>query len=192
MRLSIRGPTGASTITLEDSATVADLKQAITKSTSLDPFDIKYRLGAPPFALTPLVLPSDDTSLSDLDVKLNNQQLIVSEKSGSPRSSEAAATPPTVPSDVEKLVQSINVPKFAGMTETPNNQTSSSKHTYEDPKPIPLQKKKMAEDTPELPLPDRGATLGMPHASYSTTSSFTSLRFSSPPAPCTLSIYCIY
>lgn len=163
MRLRIRGPTGVSTITLEDCATVADLRREITKSTTLDQFEIKYSDKATPLLFVPLVLPPDDTPLSDLDVKLNHgDQLIVSEKSVSPRSSQATATPPSVPSNVEKLVQSISVPKFAGMTETSNESRTSSKHTYEDPKPIPLKKKKMAEDTPELPLPDRGATLGMP------------------------------
>ena len=153
MRVRVRGPDGASTITLGDSATVADLKQAITNSTSLSRFHI---YNGPPKLL---VLPEDSTLLSDLKVNLNGAVLTVSEKSGPSRSSQA--TPPSA-GDVEKLVQSINVPKFAGMTEGSNKQTASSKHTHEDPKPIPLQKKKMVEDTPEVPLPDRGATLGMP------------------------------
>lgn len=164
MRLRLRGPSGASTLRLSDSATVADLKHEITKSTSLTNFDIKYSY--PP---KPLVLPQDDTLLSDLSVKLNGEQLTISE-SASPRSSiaasagtrQAATPPPPTPRHVEQLVQSINVPKFAGMTESSNKSSSQkTKHTYENPKPIPLQKKKMAEDTPELPLPDRGATLGM-------------------------------
>lgn len=158
MRLKIRGPTGASTLTLDDSATVADLKQEITKATSLTNFAIKYSY--PPKTLD---MPSDGTLLKDLDIKLNGQTLIISD-SGSQGSSRTPTPPSTAPHEVAQLIKSISVPKFAGMNQDqriiPEKPKTKTKHTYEDPKPIPLQKKEMAKDTPELPLPERGATLG--------------------------------
>lgn len=161
MRLKIRGPTGASTLTLDDSATVADLKQEITKATSLTNFAIKYSY--PPKTLD---LPSGATLLKDLDIKLNGQTLIISD-SGFRGSSRTPTPPLTAPHEVDQLIKSISVPKFAGMNQDqriiPEKPKTKAKHTYEDPKPIPLQKKEMAKDTPELPLPERGATLGKLH-----------------------------
>ncbi|OQO01745.1 hypothetical protein B0A48_12782 [Cryoendolithus antarcticus] len=74
MRLRVRGPDGVSTINIESSATWADLKAMISKVTSVPDFDIKY--GYPP---KPLNTESIDnaTLLSDLDIKLDGEQLIV-------------------------------------------------------------------------------------------------------------------
>ena len=158
MRLKIRGPTGASALTLGDSATVADLKQEITKATSLTNFAIKYSY--PPRIVN---LPSDGTLLKDIDIKLNGQTLIISD-SGSRGSSRTPTPPSAAPHEVAELIKSISVPKFAGMNQDhgilPEKPKTKTGRTYEDPKPIPLQKKDLAKDTPELPLPDRGATLG--------------------------------
>ncbi len=157
MRVRLRAPGGASTLTLNDDATVADLKTEITKATSLTQFDIKYNY--PP---KPLNLPSDTTLLSDIPVKLNGEQLTISE--AAPRSPPAAAkaetrqaaTPSSAPGHVE--VATTSDPKFAGIQNAYIQDSKASKNAQ---KPIALNKEKMAEDTPEVPLPDRGATLGM-------------------------------
>ena len=76
MRIRIRGPGGVSVVTLPDgSATVGDLLREITEKTSITIFDIKY-------SYPPKPLPLDQSQrsqlLSDLDVKLNGEQLIIS------------------------------------------------------------------------------------------------------------------
>ncbi|KAJ5885303.1 Ovarian tumor otubain [Penicillium taxi] len=75
MRLRVRGPSGQSTISLDDSATVSKLREQITETTSLSSFDVKY--GYPD--IKPLDLDSfaSDQRLSDLGVNLNGEQLIV-------------------------------------------------------------------------------------------------------------------
>ena len=74
MRLRVRGPEGMAAITLDDTATWADLRSKISESTGVPDFDIKY--GYPPKALN---MESIDaaTKLSDLDVKLNGEQLTI-------------------------------------------------------------------------------------------------------------------
>lgn len=91
MRIRIRGPSGSSTITFAEWDTVRDLKKAITEKTSLTQFEIKYSY--PP---KPLVLPGDSSLLSELDVKLDGEQLTISDNSP-PRTS-----PRTSPRPVEK------------------------------------------------------------------------------------------
>jgi ubiquitin thioesterase OTU1 len=75
MRLRLRAPAGASTITLSDDATVGDLINEIIKATTINKFDLKY--GYPPI---PLPLDQSDPSklLGELGVKLNGEQLTVS------------------------------------------------------------------------------------------------------------------
>ncbi|PYH75984.1 OTU-like cysteine protease [Aspergillus uvarum CBS 121591] len=81
MRIRIRGPTGQSTVSLDDDATVDVLRRQITDSTGLSDYDVKY--GYP--QIKPLSLegfPSNQ-KLSDLEMTLNGEQLIVTRKEGS-------------------------------------------------------------------------------------------------------------
>jgi ubiquitin thioesterase OTU1 len=82
MRFRLRGPTGQSVITLNDDATLGDLNTAITKETSLSRFDIK--IGFPPKTLDLDHLDTTKT-LSDLDLRLNGEQLLVAAKDPAPR-----------------------------------------------------------------------------------------------------------
>lgn len=134
MRARLRGPGGASTISLTDDATIGDLIAQITEKTALTSFDIKY--GYPP---TPLVLNQSETGrpLKELDVKLNGEQLTISAKE------KLAVQQPSQQTSAEE--KSIGI---------------SSTHSKEDG-PIALQRKKAMEgDVPEVPMPERGATLG--------------------------------
>ncbi|MCJ1373777.1 ubiquitin-specific protease otu1 [Loxospora ochrophaea] len=131
MRIRVRGPAGQSTITLTDSATVANLLSEISEKTSVIDPDIKY--GYPPQSL--LFTPDQtSTKLSDLQVKLNGEQLIISPKS---------APPP---------------PKS-----TPVNKSTSSSPITTQPSqnPLSLTRKKTADmsDPPELPSPNHACTL---------------------------------
>jgi ubiquitin thioesterase OTU1 len=71
MRLRIRGPSGQSTVTLDDAATIQTLKESIQKETGLSSFDVKY--GYPPKTLK-LDQWSRSTSLIDIDIKLNGER----------------------------------------------------------------------------------------------------------------------
>ena len=81
MRFRLRGPTGQSVMTLNDDATLGDLNTAITKETSLSRFDIK--IGFPPKTLDLGHLDTAKT-LSDLNLRLNGEQLLVAAKSPAP------------------------------------------------------------------------------------------------------------
>lgn len=75
MLVRIRGPSGQSVLTLDETTTVESFKKRIGIETGLPSFEIKY--GYPP---KPLLLDQylASTPLSDLDVKLGGEQLIVS------------------------------------------------------------------------------------------------------------------
>ncbi|PYI26562.1 putative OTU-like cysteine protease [Aspergillus indologenus CBS 114.80] len=81
MRIRIRGPTGQSTVSLDDDATVDGLRRQITDSTGLSDYDVKY--GYP--QIKPLSLEGfpPNQKLSDLGMTLNGEQLIVTRKEGS-------------------------------------------------------------------------------------------------------------
>ncbi|KAM3086426.1 ubiquitin-specific protease otu1 [Clarireedia jacksonii] len=152
MRMRLRGPEGTSTITLPDDAKVSDLISEIVSKTSITSFDVKY--GYPP---QPLLLSQSDPSLplSKLDVKLNNEQLTVSAKDSPSSAKTEPAARPSVPVDVASKKQEGETKageptySFAGIG------GSSSKPAG----PVALKRKGMEGDVPEIPLPDRGATL---------------------------------
>ncbi|KAL3426162.1 ubiquitin thioesterase otu1 [Phlyctema vagabunda] len=127
MRIRLRAPGGASTITLADDATVGDLISDIVEKTSVKSFDIKY--GYPP---KPLLLDQKSVLLRDLDVNLNGEQLTIGAKD------EPAVRKPESES------------------QPPRSKASPSKQSSE---PVALKRKAMEGDVPEIPLPERGATL---------------------------------
>lgn len=146
MRARLRGPSGTSTITLLDDATVADLIAQITEKTSIPSFDVKY--GYPP---RPLLLEQHEKSqpLSKLDVKLDGEQLTISVKEEPIQQTRTSVTQKDSSANEEKIQK--------GGQDASQTGASSKKEN----KPIALTTKKMMEgDVPELPLPDRGATLG--------------------------------
>lgn len=86
MRFRVRGPSGQSTVTLDDSATIQDLRTQIAEKTGLTTFDVKY--GYPD--LKPLALDqfSPEQSVSEIGVNLHGEQLIVAQREGAARPSE--------------------------------------------------------------------------------------------------------
>ena len=75
MRVRIRGPAGQATISLSETATVEELKTKITEKTSISKFDLKYGYPPRPLSLSDY---ADTAKLSNLGIKLDGEQLIVS------------------------------------------------------------------------------------------------------------------
>lgn len=148
MRLRFRGPGGASTATLADDATVGDLLSQITEKTGLPNFDIKYSY--PP---KPLDLPRSEPStlLSKLDTKLDGEQLTISARD--PPAGIAAVEQKQTPTE-SQAPKPVQTTSFSSVVPG----ASKSTPTKTAP-PISLQRKGMSGEVPELPLPDRGATM---------------------------------
>lgn len=96
MRIRIRGPSGATAITIADDATWADLKSAIATATSVPSFDLKY--GYPPQTLGSSTL-DGDIPLSALGINLNGEQLTIIPSSSPPEAAPLSLSrkpqPPT-------------------------------------------------------------------------------------------------
>lgn len=159
MRMRIRYPDGTFTISLPDDAKISDLLSEITSKTSLNNFDIKY--GYPP---KPLLLSQSEPSLplSKLEVKLNGEQLTISSKeerksSRSPKSapSQKASNAPQVKDRQTVEEKSFS---FSGM----HGDVKPSLESVDSAPPVSLSRKRGIDgDVPEVPLPERGATLGI-------------------------------
>lgn len=89
MRFRVRGPSGQSTVTLDESASVQDLRDQIAEKTGLTSFDVKY--GYPNLKPLPLDDSPPSQSVSDIGVNLNGEQLIVAQREGAVPPSEPAA-----------------------------------------------------------------------------------------------------
>ncbi|KAL2057814.1 hypothetical protein ABVK25_002198 [Lepraria finkii] len=117
MRVRIRGPNGQATISLAETAIVGDLRSQIAEKTSISNFDIKY--GYPP---KPLILKDhqDSTKLLETGLKLDGEQLIISESIGPISSHASSATDSSKP-------QEPNANSFSnGSTSSQSTGTASS------------------------------------------------------------------
>lgn len=158
IRVRIRGPSGQSTASFDDNATISTLRSQIKESTSLSSFDVKY--GYPP---KPLQLDQfdDGALLVDLDIKLNGEQLLVT------RAENAQATPPTTPAQADKQpVTRSNADASGGAAPqqnvTKSQPSSNPKASHSEPSaPLALARKPRKEmsDPPEVFVPDLGGTL---------------------------------
>lgn len=74
IRIRLRAPNGQHTLSLDDNAAVSDLLTAITTSTDLPLYELKW--GFPPQPLDPSLY-GLSTPLKDTDLKLNGAQIIV-------------------------------------------------------------------------------------------------------------------
>ena len=141
-------------MTLAEDATVSDLLAQITEKTGLPNFDIKYSY--PP---KPLDLPRSEPStlLSKLDIKLDGEQLTISAKE--PPAGIPAVEQKQTPRESQaiKPVQNPPQPSFSFVDVPGASKATPAKAAP----PISLQRKGMSGEVPELPLPDRGATMGI-------------------------------
>lgn len=164
MRVRIRGPAGQATVALSETATIGDLRSEIEEKTSIADFEIKY--GYPP---KPLFLEDHDIAvrLSEIGVKLDGEQLIVSAKTaGASRHAPSVVKEPKPPiPDVDHYHTNGATTSFA--TGTP---PSFSFANVSAAPPPPAQKPQKAlslsrkpafadMDAPEVPLTTHASTL---------------------------------
>lgn len=146
----MRGPSGATQVTVADDATWGELRTMISEKTSVTDFDVKY--GYPPTALNTDSI-SPDTKLADLDVKLDGEQLIIM-----PRNVQASLAAPMAghapnPTTVGSLpsLSSIAAPKHQ-----PGDFASGPTKAEAKAAPLSLTKKAntLDSDPPEIPVPN--------------------------------------
>ncbi|KAJ6178383.1 hypothetical protein N7519_008844 [Penicillium mononematosum] len=129
MRIRVRGPSGQSTVTLDDAATIKDLRTQIAEKTGLATFDVKYG-----YPLKPLELDSfqPDQGILEVGINLNGESLIVAQKEGASRGvSDDALTARTAPPQPSQ-------PSQPPMPQRPHEST--------------------AEDPPEIASPEHAGT----------------------------------
>ena len=153
MRVRIRGPAGQAAISFSQTATVEDLRPQITEKTSISNFDLKYGYPPRPLSLSDY---ADTVKLSDIGIKLDGEQLIVSEIT--PSTSEPLDSSPSQISANKAANQSSAVTpspfSFADVGAAPPSPTRKTN------KPLSLSRKPTASlDAPELPLPSHASTL---------------------------------
>lgn len=160
MRVRIRGPAGQATISISETATVADLKSQIAEKTSVPHFDVKY--GYPPQPL-PLNDHGPESKLVDIGIKLDGEQLIVSASAAAPsqqkgingRGPIASQTGSYVPPS-EHTADSVAPSSFsfAGVGAAPTSEFTPTKPLSLNRKPKPSDM-----DAPELPIPSHSSTM---------------------------------
>ncbi|KAJ5469460.1 hypothetical protein N7539_009078 [Penicillium diatomitis] len=134
MRLRVRGPSGQSTVTLNESATIQDLCAHIAEKTGLASFDVKY--GYPDLKTLQLDDYKPDQQLAETGVNLNGEQLIIAARQSV--AAQEVAIPVVQPS--------------AGLS----SQTRSSPARSQ---PSNARKpSNTADDPPEIPSPEHGGT----------------------------------
>ena len=175
MRLRVRGPSGQTVISLGDDDTVASLLKQIASQTSIPESSLVIKYGYPP---KPLDFPesSRDLKLTDLDVNLNGEQLIISkggpsvdqipnqssiiratrDLGGPMAESESTKAPPSAPSGGAQGFS------FGDFGSAPSKPASSKPSAPPSNSPLSLQRKDhadVAEDPPEIIMPEQGGTL---------------------------------
>ncbi|KAI4183945.1 MAG: hypothetical protein L6R41_005077 [Letrouitia leprolyta] len=175
MRLRIRGPSGQSSLSLSGEATVADLQRHIVDDTSISNFDLNY--GYPP---KPLVLDDFDkaSKLIDLPIKLDGEQLLVSNKQTGTTASisypDQKLQNRQVLQDPQSSIRNTfaeNTPKtsstgsfsFSGVGEAPPPGMLSTPplQARNSSAPLSLQRKPnpTVDDPPEVTLPSHSAKI---------------------------------
>lgn len=151
LRVRIRGPSGQSTASFDDSATIDTLRKQIVESTSLASFEVKC--GYPP---KPLYLEKYEPTklLTELDIKLNGEQLLVARAEGT-TPTNVASTPTTKHANAQQERSSLNDSPIQAV------HTSKSKQQSSKAAPLSLTRKQNKEmtDPPEVFIPDIGGTL---------------------------------
>jgi ubiquitin thioesterase OTU1 len=136
MRLRVRGPSGQSTVTLDDSATVQDLRGQIAEKTGLASFDVKY--GYPDLKPLDLDCFQPTQLLSDTGINLNGEQLIVAQRdSGASAPTETTLNQPSISSTSQQRPPQLQQQSLSSMSQKPE---------------------KTADDPPEIASPEHGGT----------------------------------
>ncbi|KAL8828773.1 MAG: hypothetical protein Q9170_006454 [Blastenia crenularia] len=173
MRLRVRGPSGQSSLTFSNEATVGDLRTSIIEKTSVQVFDLKY--GYPP---KPLNLGHFDKSLKlmELPVKLDGEQLLVSTRQARTLDLDPTSRPEQTPQSeqgtqrlkpyeeprVSSVISTSDPPtsfSFGGVGEAPPPGMLASPPRPSRSQPLSLQRKPnpTTNDPPEIHLPSHSA-----------------------------------
>ncbi|KAL3458496.1 OTU-domain-containing protein [Aspergillus heterothallicus] len=90
MGIRIRGPAGQTTASLDESATVKDLRTQITAKTGLPAYDVRYG-----YPVTPLPLEEFDElqKLNEIGINLNGESLTITARETSPVTENETLTP---------------------------------------------------------------------------------------------------
>ena len=163
MRVRLRGPAGQAALSLPENATIRDLKTQITEKTSISSYDLKYGYPPRPFSLNDY---AQTAKLSDIEPKLDGEQLIVSETISLPSKQIRSPNWPLTPLDPSRSQSAANgagdpsttaIPSSFSFADVGTAPPSSSQKTN---KPLSLSRKPTASfDAPELPLPSHASTL---------------------------------
>ncbi|MCJ1338514.1 ubiquitin-specific protease otu1 [Bachmanniomyces sp. S44760] len=168
MKIRIRGPSGQSMILLDEAATVGDLRKEISGNTSITNFDVKYNY--PPKSLFLDAHPAS-AKVSDLGIKLDGEQLIISEKPGSHSSRGVLENAEANETAQSRGVAFIEAPSskessplaFAALGQSPAVPEHSKPKSTSTPRAnsgsLSLSRKPAPEDPPELAIPTHAATM---------------------------------
>ena len=148
-KVRVRHPEGQATLVLASTTTVGSLLRQITEKTGLSAFDLKF--GYPPRQLL-LEGFEENTTLSKIDIKLDGEQLIVSQKF------------PFTSHELAGAQQTEMKTPFPSSTPVPPDGTpaappSSSSRKSDKSLSLSRKAKRMDQDAPEIPLPLLNATL---------------------------------
>lgn len=141
MRIRVRGPSGVSTITLDEHATVAELQSTIAEKSGVPSFDLKT--GYPP---QPIDISQFDpiTALRDTGLKLDGEQLVVVPRDVAAQLSHPMAD--TTPGRAAAL---------PGSQQARENQESG----LQQPLSLTRNAKDVETDPPEVAVAEAGGTL---------------------------------
>ncbi|CAO2656048.1 Nn.00g048510.m01.CDS01 [Neocucurbitaria sp. VM-36] len=130
IRIRLRAPNGQHTLSLDDNAAVSDLLSAISSSTDLPLFELKWNF--PPQPLDPSLY-GMSTLLKDTDLKLNGAQIIV-------------------------IAQATGDPSEQRQEEA-SEAAAHQSQSQSAPLSLQRKQASALKDTPEVPVPDRGGTV---------------------------------
>lgn len=167
MRIKIRSPTGTQVLTLPPEATVSSLLSEIRSKTSLSG-DLEIKYGYPPKPLLLSEYPSS-TSLAELPVKLEGEQLIISENGGGVlRGSGSGVVTKSEGTTIESGRAGVYTPpsSTAPKPDTPfsfSGQGSAALNSSTNSKPLTLSRslkpKINKDDPPDVPLKNARGTV---------------------------------
>lgn len=140
MRVRVRGPNGQSTLTLDESTTVGELRSQISQTTGLGDFDIKY--GYPRIQPLDLDQYDPDQTMEAAGLNLNGEQLIVSQNVAS----DTNYRPSTSTSSPTGLLNQVPPPSTTKESATPLSITRK-------------QDRDLESDPPEVPSPEHSGTV---------------------------------
>lgn len=158
MRVRLRGPSGKSTTaTLDDTATVDTLRKTIATETSLTSFEVKY--GYPPKTLVLEQYPASKL-LSELEIKLNGEQLIVNDTG---TATNPSTQPVAVTDNIHEAISRAGSSLNSNTSRTPQSADAQhgSKAQASSAAPLSLSRMRNLEmdDPPEVFVPDVGGSV---------------------------------